>query len=259
MIDNQILSIINVSVFGAVLGSFYNVLIYRIPLGKSIVYPASACPECGEKIKYYDNIPILSYLFLKGKCRRCGTSISIQYLLIEIITALIAGFIFAKNGFHLNFISDFTLASILLISSAIDLKYMIIPNKITYTGAIIGIALSLFRGKEWILRSALGAGVGFLFIMSMLLLGRILYRRDGVGYGDVKLAMVTGIFIGPLWCFISLVAAVVTGGLWGIFQIISGRPVKGIEMPFGPFIAAGGIFVLFYNEKILYLLSKYLN
>jgi leader peptidase (prepilin peptidase) / N-methyltransferase len=259
MIDSQLVLIIFIFIFGSVMGSFYNVVIYRIPIGKSILYPPSACPGCGQEIKFYDNIPIISYILLMGKCRKCSSKIPIGYPLIELLTAIIAVALYFKNGFNLNLITDFILSSILLTSAFIDFKHMIIPNKLTYTGAVIGIAFSVFRGSGWIIRATTGAAVGFAIIMFMLLLGRILYKRDGVGYGDVKLAMVIGIFTGPLWCFLSMVTAILIGGVWGIFQILIGQKIKNREMPFGPFIALGAFFILFFDQKILYLLSKYLN
>ena len=259
MPENQMIVIVFIFIFGAIMGSFYNVVIYRIPNGKSILYPPSGCPECGQLIKYYDNIPIISYIILKGKCRNCSSKIPVTYPLIELLTAGIAVALYLKNGINLNLITDFILSSILLTSAFIDMKHMIIPNKLTYSGAIIGIAFSIFRGSGWIIRATMGATVGFIIIMSMLLLGRILYKRDGVGYGDVKLAMVIGIFTGPLWCFLSMITAILIGGIWGIYQILTGKKIKNKEMPFGPFIAFGAFFVLFFNQNIIYFLSKYLN
>lgn len=245
--------------FGLVFGSFLNVVIYRLPLGQSIVFPASHCPKCGKPIKVFDNIPVLSYIILRGKCRVCSEKISPVYPFIEFFTGVLAVTFFILNGFTLNFISDFFLGAILLTAAMIDYRYMIIPDKLNIAGAIIGLILCFIRGSGGVIRGFEGAAAGFLILTGMYLFGKIIFKREGVGFGDVKLAAVIGLFVGPLWVFICMANAIILGGIIGTVLIISGRGKAGKEIPFGPFIAAGGIFMLFFRAQILYLLGKYIS
>ncbi|MFC1650403.1 prepilin peptidase [Candidatus Latescibacterota bacterium] len=244
---------------GLSLGSFLNVVIYRLPRKESLFFPSSHCPACNEPIRYFDNIPILSYLLLGGKCRWCAVKISSKYPLIEFITASIAVGLFFIHGLTINFASDLCLATILLSSALIDSKHMIIPNSLNLTGGIFAVFFSLFKGMDGIFRSILGALTGFVILSAMFYMGKLFYKREGVGMGDVKLALVIGLFLGPFWCLISLLLAITAGGIWGIAQLTIGKRLAGKEIPFGPFIAFGGFLVLFFRLQILYLFEQYLS
>ncbi len=253
------LIVIIVSLFGLIFGSFLNVVIYRLPRKESIVFPCSYCPVCKKPVKYYDNIPVLSFIILGGKCRSCSEKISPVYPVIEFITACMGSVLYILNGFSINFIADFSLGMILLTAAAIDLKYMIIPDKLNLTGFIIAVIISLFRGFDGMMRGIFGALAGLVILFCMFWMGRLLFKRDGVGFGDIKLAFVIGFFVGPFWCFISLLLAVIIGGITGIIQLLIGKQKIGMQIPFGPFIAAGGFFVLFFRIQILYLVEQYLS
>jgi len=269
-----IISLLFVGIFGLMLGSFLNVVIYRLPRRESIVFPGSHCPVCGVPVKYYDNIPVLGYILLKGRCRSCSATISLLYPFIEMLTSLMAMALFALNWFNIhssfasgsfsnihfltNFIADVALATVLLAVFCIDLRHMIIPDRLNLAGGIIAVILSFRWGLSGIVRGAGGAFVGLAVMVVMMLLGRLLYKRQGIGMGDVKLAVVIGLFVGPFWCFLTFVVAVFSGGMWGIVQLFSGRVKTGQEVPFGPFIAIGGFSVLFFKREILFLVDRYL-
>ena len=254
-----VVSLLIVCFFGLSLGSFLNVIIYRLPRKESIIFPPSYCPVCGTPIKYRDNIPILSYIFLGGRCRSCSTKISFTYPLIEFITACTAVVLFLLNGPTINFAANLSLGAILLAAAVIDTKHMIIPDRLNISGAIIAVIFSILRGFDGIVRSIQGAFIGVLILSVMLWLGKLLFKREGVGFGDIKLAFVIGLFVGPFWCCIALLLAIITGGIWGIVQLTLGKKVIGIQMPFGPFIALGGFLVLFFRIQILYLIEQYLS
>ncbi len=246
-------------IFGLMFGSFLNVVIYRLPRKESLVYPASHCTVCGSQVKWFDNIPVLSYLLLKGKCRTCKSSISPVYPLVELSISFIAMWLFYLNGKTIAFVSDFVLASILFSAACIDLKYMIIPDRLNVTGAIIGLALASMSGFRVFFLGVIGAFTGITILMVLYWMGKIFFHREGVGMGDVKLSAVIGIFVGPFWCAIALVIAVFSGGIWGIFQILIGRRTTGGQIPFGPFISIGGGAVLFFRPQIIQMIELYLS
>ena len=255
----NILEIIAVGIFGLMFGSFLNVVIYRLPRKESLAFPASHCPVCGKDVKWYDNVPVLSYMILRGKCRTCKTAISPVYPFVELLVSVMAMWLFYLNGKTLGFVVDIILALILLAAAFIDAKHMIIPDRLNAFGAAAGLILALASGVKVFLFGVMGAVTGIVILMLMYWMGKLFYRREGVGMGDVKLAAVIGIFLGPFWCMITLVLAVFSGGIWGIVQIIGRRRFAGGQIPFGPFISFGGGMVLFFRAQILYLLELYIS
>jgi leader peptidase (prepilin peptidase)/N-methyltransferase len=256
----ELFSFALIGVLGCTVGSFLNVVIYRLPRCESIVFPASHCPSCLKPIAFYDNIPVLSYMFLRGACRSCAVRISPVYPAIELITGLTALLLFLQNGAGLQFASDFAFACILLAAMVIDYRFMIIPDRLNFAGAVIALGLSLVPGWDGgIGRSLLGGLVGSVLMMAMYWLGLFLFGREGIGFGDVKFAAVIGLFTGPFWCLIAVCAAVVLGGSWGIVQLTLKKARLGQEIPFGPFLSLGGFFVLFLKPEILYLIERYLE
>lgn len=248
-----------VTLLGLVIGSFLNVLIYRLPLRQSIAFPASHCTSCGTPILYRDNIPILGYLLLRGKCRSCGITISPLYPVIEFITGMMFLSLFAIRGPTVFFLSDVTLACVLLVALFIDLRHMIIPDRLTLPAGIIGIGFSLFFGIQGILRALSGAVIGFFILLVMALLGKALFKRESMGSGDFKFVIVTGLFLGPVGNLVALVLAVLFGGLWGMYRLAFRKSKAGDEIPFGPFIAAGCYVVLFFRAQVLGLVHAYLS
>lgn len=259
MLFPEMIQYLLVASFGLAIGSFLNVIIYRLPRGESIVYPSSHCPNCGASIRFYDNIPIFGYLFLRGKCRACGTGISLRYPLIECISGCMFVTLFSLHGLTLPFISQAIFGSILLAAVVIDLQHMIVPNNLMLVGGIFGILTSLAFGWAGVLRAFSGALAGLAILGAIAGIGWLLYRRESIGQGDFKLVAVTGLFLGPLFNSIALILAVFIGGFWGIALLITGKNISGREIPFVPFIAAGCYGVMFFGGKILILLKYYMQ
>lgn len=237
-------------VFGLVVGSFLNVCIHRLPRDRSIVSPPSACPSCGARLAWYDNVPVVSYLALRGRCRSCRKRISPRYPLVEIATALL----FVALG--RSFPNDWTIvlplfyASSMLVVTFTDLDLRIIPDSITLPGIALGLAHRGWIGGEW-LDSALGILLGG---GSLWLLGEGYFRlrkREGMGGGDVKLAAMMGAFLGWASTFLVLFAASLAGGLFGTALILLRRGRATTPIPFGVFLAPIGLFGLVYGERVL--------
>lgn len=238
-------------VLGLAVGSFDNVAIYRVPEGLSLWSPRSFCPRCGAQIAWYDNIPILSYLLLRGRCRSCGEPISVRYPLVE----LLSGALFLATFSHLGFEwraelpAYLLMISVLIIVSAIDLQRQIIPNRIMYPAIPLGLAavggVALARGDASIfLRGLAGAGMGGV---PLALLALLIPR--GMGMGDAKLAAFTGIFLGyhQLTAFFF---AFLAGSVVGLILIAAGRKGRDSRIPFGPFLALGALVALFFGPGL---------
>jgi leader peptidase (prepilin peptidase)/N-methyltransferase len=228
-------------------GSFLNVVIWRVPRGESIVSPPSHCPNCGERIRARDNIPIVSWLALRGRCRNCGEPISRRYPLVEALVALVFAAITAVNGLDWDLAWQLPLAAVLIALAAIDLDLHLIPNKIVYPAAVWGVVSALLiRIDDFPELAAWGAGA-FLF----LLIAALAYPA-GMGMGDVKLAGVMGLYLGSS-VVLALLVAFLSGTAVGIsimarHGVAEGRK-KGV--PFGPFLALGGIVALLVGPDLV--------
>ncbi len=238
-----------VFLLGLVVGSFDNVAIYRIPEGLSLWSPRSFCPACRSRIAWFDNIPLLSYLLLRGKCRCCGEPISPRYPLVELSSGLSFLAIFARLGFEwrAELLPHLFMATVLIIVSGIDLRYQIIPNRIIYPAVPAGLAavgaVAAVRGDAGIfLRGLAGLAIGGV---PLALLAILLPR--GMGMGDAKLAAFTGIFLG-YHQLVALFFAFLSGALAGIGLIALGKKERRSRIPFGPFLAFGAIIALFAGE-----------
>jgi len=244
------ISAILIFVLGLIVGSFNNVCIYRIPRNESIIYPASRCPKCRSSIKPIDNIPLLSYILLKGKCRNCGSKISIQYPVVEFITGIIYTFIFLIYGLTLQSLIYIILSSALIIIAFIDLNRQIVPDMISLPGIAIGLILSFFVPYISFINSVLGVVVGGGIIFIIGLAGSVIFKKEAMGGGDVKLAAMIGAFLGWKYTIISLFLGFFLGALVGIFLILSKIKSKEDMVPFGPFIASGSFITFLWGEKI---------
>jgi leader peptidase (prepilin peptidase) / N-methyltransferase len=231
---------------GAVCGSFLNVVIWRVPRGESIVSPPSHCPRCGERIKARDNIPIVSWLLLRGRCRNCGEPISARYPLIEALVAVVFAAITAINGVDWDLAWQLPLAAVLIAVAAIDLDLQVIPNKIVYPAAVWGlVSAALIRLSDLPALLAWGAGA-FLF----LLVAALVYP-GGMGMGDVKLAGVMGLYLGSS-VLPALLVAFLSGSLVGITLMARhGANARKMGVPFGPFLALGGIVALLVGPDLV--------
>lgn len=240
-----------VFLFGAILGSFLNVCIYRLPKRESILYPPSHCPYCNESIKFYDNIPILSYLLLKGKCRHCKEHVSIRYPIVEGLSGLISLALFLKYGLTIQFLLFLLFSASLIAITFIDLDYQIIPDIISIPGIFFGVGASFFIPLISLFESLFGilAGGGFLLFVAMGY--KWLTGREGMGGGDIKLLAMVGAWLGwkaiPFILFSSSLIGVVIGG--GSL-LINKKGLK-YRIPFGPFLSISSIIYIFFGPELI--------
>ena len=245
------IEIILVFILGLIVGSFSNVCIYRIPRNESIIYPASHCSNCRNGILVKDNIPLLSYILLKGRCRNCGDRISIQYPVVEFLTGLIYLIIYLIYGLSTQSLIYVILSSALVIIAFIDLNEQVIPEVISLPGIIIGLTLSFFVPYISFVNSALGIVIGGGIILVIRLTGSLIFNKESMGIGDIELAAMIGAFLGWRYITISLFLGFFLGALTGIFLILLKIRNREDAIPFGPFIVLGSIITLLWGEKIL--------
>lgn len=239
-------------IFGAVIGSFLNVVIHRIPREDewrrqllSLVRPGSRCTTCGRSLSWYDNVPLVSYAILGGKCRNCGERISLRYPLVELLNAVLYLLAGLKFGLTPSLFLALLFISSLIVIFFIDLQYYIIPNVIVLPVAVIGlaamIAISPDRWLELLLAGVLSAL--FFFAVAMI-------RPGGMGMGDVKLAAMMGFFLGKS-VLVALFLGFLLGAAVGIGLMVKGSRGRKSQVPFGPFLAIGSLIALFFGEPIL--------
>ena len=232
-------------------GSFLNVCIYRLPKEESIIWPGSHCPHCKKPINFYDNIPLISYLVLRGKCRYCKNSISFQYPLIEGITALCSLFLVMRFGPSLSYLIYFAFVAALIVITVIDLYHQIIPDVISLPGIGVGLLASLILPPITFLNSLIGIllGGGSLFLVATLY--QWLFKKEGMGGGDVKLLAMIGAFLGWKAVILTIFLSSLIGSITGIMMmILKGKNFK-YAIPFGPFLSLGAVVALFYQNEII--------
>jgi len=246
---------IQISVFlfilGSCLGSFLNVVIYRIPRKMPIVRPPSRCPHCGSPIRPYDNVPILSFLILKGRCRSCLARISFQYPLVEAWAGLLLVGLYLKFGFTLALLVHALLCLSLVVVFFIDYYHTTIPDVITLSGIGLAIGQSFIPDGISPISSLVGIVAGGGALAAVAFLGRAAFRREAMGVGDIKLAAMVGGFLGWRLLFLSLFLASLLGALLGGVLILSKVRSKGSAIPFGPFIVFGSMASLFWGNRVI--------
>ena len=230
--------IIAAAMFGALIGSFLNVCIYRLPRHKSVVWPASACPACGRELSWFENVPVVSYAWLLGRCRTCGAAISSRYPIVEALTAGMFALAWWHYGPGLLVVSRLVFGCALIVLFAIDLEHYLLPNAITLPGIVVGFAFSLFTEPGWF-ASLVGivVGGGVLFVVA-----EAYYRlrhEEGLGMGDVKMLAMIGAFIGWKLTLVTLMMASFSGSLIGLAMIATRRGGMKYALPFGTFLALG--------------------
>lgn len=247
-------------IFGAVVGSFLNVVILRLPEeNQSIVFPGSHCPNCDHELAWYENIPVVSYLALRGKCRSCKDSISIQYPLVESCMALLSLALFAKFGPSLAFLIYFLFSAALLSIIFIDIRLQIIPDLISLPGIAVGFAFSFINPYVTWQNSGLGILIGGGILYGIALFYYLLTKRDGMGGGDIKLLGMIGAFLGlPSLLFVIFFSSL-TGSIIGIAAMIKQGKGGQTRIPFGPFLAIAALVYLFFQERIQQLWQAYLS
>jgi len=224
--------------FGGLVGSFLNVCIYRLPLDKSVVWPASACPHCGRQLSWYENVPVLSWLALRARCRTCAAPIGVRYPIIEALTAAMFGFAWWYYGPGVLLASRLVLGCALIVLFAIDLEHQLLPNAITLPGIIVGVVFSFFAEPGW-MASLIGVLVGGGLLYGV---AEVYYRvrhEEGLGMGDVKMLAMVGAFLGWKLTLLTLMLASLSGTVIGLSLIVSGRGGMKYALPFGTFLALG--------------------
>jgi len=261
-----------VFLFGLIIGSFLNVCIVRIPGGKSIVRPASACPKCGTPIKAYDNIPVLSYLLLAGKCRKCKNPISAMYPLVEFLTALL--FLACYKALELtpDALKWAVFSAILIVLVFTDLRERLLPDAVNYTGLGLGLALSIFSKPtdgtaQWLANrmfefpppapvlsfadAVFGAALGSALLWGVSEAYFKLRGREGMGFGDVKMMLMAGAFLGAKRTLLTIFAGSLLGSLLGIAFILARRKGSDYELPFGTFLGMAALLVVFFGTPVV--------
>jgi len=263
------------ALFGACVGSFLNVCIYRIPLDQSVITPRSHCMACGKIIPWYHNLPIVSYFILKGKCAECGAEFSFRYAFVELLTAglfAVPCLQFPPPGLPTAF-GLVPLASAwmipvmwlflggLIIATFVDLDHTIIPDSVTWGGMVTGLALCALlpemQGQTvwWrgLMMSGIGLAVGFGALQLVAVFGKLILKKDAMGFGDVKLMGAIGAFFGWEAAIFCLIGGSLAGAIIGLLLIASKRSKFGVGIPFGPYIALAGVAWVFWGPKLIEL------
>jgi len=244
---------IYIFILGLLIGSFLNVCIYRIPRGESISYPPSHCTSCGKNIKYYDLIPVLSWIFLRGKCRNCGERISIRYALIEITTAILFLLTYFQYGVSINLARYLILIPFLIIIAMIDYDTMEVYTATTWIAIAMGVifvGINFYQGQPvvtYIYGGILGAGT----IIIIILLSKIILGTEGMGWGDAEICGLCGLFLGFKLTLMMLFFSFVIGGVIGVYLLKVKKKSGRTEMPFGPSIIMAAFLMIIWGDKIL--------
>ena len=238
------------AVFGAVIGSFLNVCIYRIPLGRSVVSPPSSCPACGARIAPYDNVPVLAWLWLRGRCRSCGAGISPRYPVIEALTALLFLGLALRYGPTWELLAALIFGCAMIVVTFIDLDHRLIPDAVTLPGVLLGF-LSAAVSPVTLVESLLGAALGYALLFG---LGRAYLKLTGVegmGGGDVKLAAMLGAFLGWKGLLMTVFLASLIGTLAGLVLMARGRGGRRTALPFGTLLAPVAVGIQVWGADLL--------
>jgi leader peptidase (prepilin peptidase)/N-methyltransferase len=241
-----------VLVTGMVVGSFLNVCICRLPKGESVVSPPSHCPLCAYRIRWYDNIPLVSYLLLRGRCRGCGARISFQYPLVELLNGLLTLALFLRFGPSPVFLALFLFCSALVVITFIDLEHQIIPDEISLPGIVVGFICSFFLpGHSW-LNSLLGILLGGGSLLLVAYGYQWLTGKEGMGGGDIKLLAMMGAFLGWKSVPFIIFASSLAGSLIGITLMLAQKKDSKLAVPFGPYLAFSAVLYIFYGRQIIH-------
>ncbi|MCF6187244.1 MAG: prepilin peptidase [Desulfobulbaceae bacterium] len=246
--------------FGAVVGSFLNVVIFRLPnQDESIVFPASHCPKCSTPLHWYENIPILSFLVLRGRCRTCSEKISSQYPLVELSMGLLSMALFRHFDLSLDFLYYFIFFAALLVIIFIDIRHQIIPDVISLPAIVIGFVGSFFVSAVSWQQSALGILIGGGILYAIALIYYLLTKRDGMGGGDIKLLAMIGAFLGWQSLLYVVFASSLLGSIIGLGAMLKQQKGGRTRIPFGPFLSIAAFSWILFQQPILNLWQLYLN
>ena len=245
--------IVDIFIFcvGLAIGSFLNVCIYRLPESRSVVHPPSRCPACGTHIAFYDNIPILSYLLLKGRCRHCRSRISPRYVVVELMAGLFALGIYHHYGLSVETVCFYLFIAALLVVTFIDLDHRIIPDVITYPGIVVGFVCSFWSSRVTVLDALLGIflGGGLLFLVAFGY--HAITKKEGMGGGDIKLLAMIGAFLGWKATIFTIFVGSAVGTIFGIVVALQTKEGRKAAVPFGPFLSMGALLFVFYGRELI--------
>jgi leader peptidase (prepilin peptidase)/N-methyltransferase len=241
--------------FGAVFGSFMNVVIYRLPRSLSIVKPRSFCPKCKKPIPGYENIPIVSFILLRGRCTRCRMPISWQYPAVEALTGIIFLFLFLRYGLTFDLLFSLLFFCGLIMISGIDLTHQLIPDAISMPGIVLGIIYQLI--KHNLILGLIGAAFGGGLILLIRVLGGWAYKKEVMGMGDVYLTAMIGAFVGFPNVILAIFIAAVFGAVIGIIYLSVTRKQRETPIPFGPFLSLGGAAVIVTRIDLLNIINRF--
>ncbi len=244
--------------FGAMWGSFLNVCVYRIQMEMSVIWPGSHCFSCKKPVAWYDNIPVLSWILLKGKCRNCGEPFSVRYPIVEAITGLLFLWVWIVTGPSWLLLVYWLMTFGLLLGSLIDLDDFWIPDRVTWGGILIGIPLSALvpemhgadTAMEGLKASAFGAALGFGLLWLVGFLGKLAFKKDAMGFGDVKLLGAIGAFLGAPSVLFVIFGSALVGSIVGITLIAVGKSELGGKLPFGPYLSAAAMCWMFGGSRL---------
>lgn len=237
--------------FGLAWGSFLNVVIYRLPRGLSLMRPPSTCPQCGTRIKAYDNIPVLSYLLLRGKCRACGLKISVAYPLVELLTPVCFLLLYARFSLGVPFFASCLFASALIALCFIDLYHQVLPDEITLPGLALALLYSGLRPDMTLRQALAGAVVGAGFLLAVYGGYLLLRKKEGLGMGDVTMMLLVGAYLGWVKAFFTLLVGSFVGALVGFFLLSFKKKDLQFALPFGTFLAPAAFFALVWGDRII--------
>ncbi len=242
---------------GACIGSFLNVCIHRIPREESIVHPRSRCPGCGAPIAWYDNLPVISFFALRGRCRKCGERISLRYPFVELLTAVLFLALWNRYGLDPRTLVYMAVAGGLIVATFVDIDFMIIPDRISLGGMPAGLLASALvpslhgadSAGDSLISSLIGlaAGSGSLYLVAWL--GRLAFKKDAMGLGDVKLLGAIGAFLGWQGVVFTILASSILGSVFGVAMILAGGRAWQSKIPYGPYLAAAAVIWILGGDR----------
>jgi len=239
------------ALLGLVTGSYLNVVIHRLPRGESTVLPRSRCPYCAGGIRARDNLPVLSYLLLRGRCRRCGAPISWRYPAFEAATALLFVGIVERFELTVEALVALVFGCLLLVLAAIDLDHLLLPDRLTLPGILVGLAAQPWLPRTSFLDAVVGVAVGAGLLILLINFWFWLRHEEGMGMGDVNMLAMVGAFLGWQGVLVTFALATVTGALSGLALLAAGRLELRGRLPFGLFLALGALLALFAGDRLL--------
>ena len=254
--------------FGAVAGSFFNVCIHRMPREESIVNPPSHCPKCNQRIRWRDNIPLVSWLVLRGKCRHCGALISPRYIFIELLTASLFLAVWLKYELSVFAFIYWILVGGLIVATFIDFEHYIIPDEITYGGIVVGIIASILfpplhdAPTIWrsLVSSVVGGFTGGATLLLVALVGEKIFKKEAMGMGDVKFIAAMGAFLGWQAVFFIIFASSLVGGIVGVALVLGDKKGWGSRLPYGPYLAFGALLWVFVGQSFMnWYIARYFS